>query len=235
MTQDKTRNPPSVVKIIKYWMDNNIFEDEPSSWFNPAIDVGEPSCFGCGLWTDNWDIKHKDNRRNTWQKCWKGATEGLGLERAHVIPYSLGGSDEPSNFVMLCAECHADAPNVNNREYFLRWVLRRPNTICDIIKENIKLCLQQFPDVKRELDLSKQTKRKEGLSLFHVMAIPKYLKMFKDYQMKNTSWHAAFGKNPGKDRYPTSCYATVSFLQTLIDNQELDKIRKMSQKATQNE
>ena len=67
------------------------------------------------------------------------------------------------------------------------------------------------------------------------MAIPKYLKMFKDYQMKNTSWHAAFGKNPGKDRYPTSCYATVSFLQTLIDNQELDKIRKMSQKATQNE
>jgi len=38
-------------------------------------------------------------------------------ERCHIIPHSLGGNDTPSNYVLLCGECHEDAPNNTNDKY----------------------------------------------------------------------------------------------------------------------
>jgi 5-methylcytosine-specific restriction endonuclease McrA len=41
------------------------------------------------------------------------------LEVHHIVPVSDGGSDEPHNLILLCAECHAEAHR--RREAFDRY------------------------------------------------------------------------------------------------------------------
>lgn len=53
--------------------------------------------------------------------CWRCGYERK-LQRCHIIPDSLGGKDEPSNFVLLCAECHSEAPNVENKIFMWDWI-----------------------------------------------------------------------------------------------------------------
>lgn len=48
--------------------------------------------------------------------CWRCAQK-RNLQRCHIIPRSLGGTEEPSNLVLLCAQCHSEAPNVNDPEF----------------------------------------------------------------------------------------------------------------------
>ena len=43
-------------------------------------------------------------------------------ERCHVIPHSLGGEDTPSNYRLLCSECHLEAPNVNDPNAMDEWI-----------------------------------------------------------------------------------------------------------------
>lgn len=49
--------------------------------------------------------------------CWKTA-----VERAHVVPLALGGSNDVRNFALLCKEHHAEAPDVADAESFWSWV-----------------------------------------------------------------------------------------------------------------
>jgi 5-methylcytosine-specific restriction endonuclease McrA len=76
------------------------------------MDVGEPCCFACGWWH---------------AACPDGCTHGL--ERAHVVPHSKGGSDtDPTNFALLCETCHHDAPSTTDAEWFWHWVaMDRPS------------------------------------------------------------------------------------------------------------
>jgi hypothetical protein len=39
----------------------------------------------------------------------------------------FGGSDRPSNLVLLCVECHPDAPDVGDPAYMLEWMESRPS------------------------------------------------------------------------------------------------------------
>lgn len=49
--------------------------------------------------------------------CWK-----TPVERAHVVPVALGGSNDVRNFALLCREHHAEAPDVADAESFWSWV-----------------------------------------------------------------------------------------------------------------
>lgn len=53
--------------------------------------------------------------------CWRCGCE-KSLQRCHIVPYSLGGKDEPSNIVLLCKRCHADGPNVDDPEIMWDWI-----------------------------------------------------------------------------------------------------------------
>jgi hypothetical protein len=44
------------------------------------------------------------------------------LQRCHLVPDALGGPDTPENLVLLCARCHAEAPDVADSEYMLSWI-----------------------------------------------------------------------------------------------------------------
>lgn len=79
------------------------------------IGWGEPFCFACG-----WLAPVKDGRRDSWRVA------GKWLDRAHLHDHVFGGSNDPSNFVLLCHLCHYDMPESADREGGLLWVYRRP-------------------------------------------------------------------------------------------------------------
>ncbi|MFF9525669.1 HNH endonuclease [Streptomyces achromogenes] len=49
--------------------------------------------------------------------CWQAP-----VERAHVVPESLGGSNDVRNFALLCPRHHREAPDVADAEAFWSWV-----------------------------------------------------------------------------------------------------------------
>ncbi len=55
------------------------------------------------------------------ERCWRCGCEKR-LERCHIIPESLGGKDEPSNFVLLCHRCHIENPNISDPEIMWDWI-----------------------------------------------------------------------------------------------------------------
>lgn len=66
----------------------------------------------CGLGVD-WAEAH--------ERCWRCGYKS-SLERCHIIPRALGGSDEPSNLVLLCSRCHLEAPNINDPRFMWIWI-----------------------------------------------------------------------------------------------------------------
>lgn len=55
------------------------------------------------------------------ERCWRCGYKS-NLECCHIIPRSLGGSDLPSNLVLLCKRCHIENPNVNDPEIMWDWI-----------------------------------------------------------------------------------------------------------------
>ena len=54
-------------------------------------------------------------------RCWRCGYK-RDTERCHVIPHSLGGEDTPSNYRLLCPECHVEGPNVNDPDAMDKWI-----------------------------------------------------------------------------------------------------------------
>ena len=54
--------------------------------------------------------------------CWNCGSP-KELTRCHIVPDSLGGADEPSNFVVLCRQCHEEAPNVADPRIMWDWLI----------------------------------------------------------------------------------------------------------------
>jgi hypothetical protein len=66
----------------------------------------------CGLSVD-WSEAKK--------RCWRCAHRRK-LQRCHIVPHSLKGSEEPPNLVLLCAQCHSEAPNVADPTFIWVWL-----------------------------------------------------------------------------------------------------------------
>jgi hypothetical protein len=59
--------------------------------------------------------------------CWAC---GIGCKtptRAHVVAKTLGGSNEPDNFFLLCDHCHGEQPDGAPREAQERWLRDAPS------------------------------------------------------------------------------------------------------------
>ena len=45
------------------------------------------------------------------------------LQRAHLIPNSVGGTGDPENLVLLCARCHREAPMIgSSAQPMIDWI-----------------------------------------------------------------------------------------------------------------
>lgn len=95
--QDKTTQK----QIADYWIENNnICETELNFDWSDA----HTHCWNCG------DNKYRKSKKTA------------SLERCHIIPNALNGQDIPSNYVLMCKECHAQAPNVSNDKDLWNWI-----------------------------------------------------------------------------------------------------------------
>lgn len=110
-----TRRKTSRAAIAEYWLDTA--EGIERLRRNEAlIDPGEPMCFACGVHATDPD------EPPVWPGVWDRA---FLLQRAHLVPRTLGGTDEVTNLVLLCPTCHHDAPDVADPAYMLGWIERR--------------------------------------------------------------------------------------------------------------
>lgn len=90
-----------------------------------VMDIGEPSCFACGWYDPGWitySSKPGPGLSRNLFFIWDGTT---GLEKAHLVPHSLGGKAEPANLVLLCHDCHVEAPDFIRPQYMLAWMRSR--------------------------------------------------------------------------------------------------------------
>lgn len=84
--------------------------------FAPHLDLGEPCCFACGWYSERWDDHTAP------ETSWEHAS----LERAHIVPDSLGGSADVGNIILLCKPCHAESPDWADPSEMARWIAARP-------------------------------------------------------------------------------------------------------------
>jgi len=91
----------------------------PPPWPGFWLDWGEPACFSCGGFSSLAD----QSAPNTWSR-WDAATY---LERAHIVPRALGGDDTAGNMLLLCAHCHAEAPDTADPRDMFEFCQRSPN------------------------------------------------------------------------------------------------------------
>lgn len=102
---------PSKTGIFEYWKERLFVH-------GLFIDWGEPSCWVCGFhYGAKYDIKCSDASWEEIHDCW----ERIPLQRCHIVPRSLGGSDTVENLFLMCRECHDLAPNTNIPEIFFEW------------------------------------------------------------------------------------------------------------------
>lgn len=100
---------PSKWEIAQFW-EQGRNRDE----FAPHLSLVEPCCFACGWFSECWEEK---TPRARWRRA--------RLERAHIVPRSLGGPDTADNLLLLCRPCHEDSPDWADPRQMARWIATR--------------------------------------------------------------------------------------------------------------
>lgn len=115
---------PSKAQVFDYWKHR-------LSDLGFFIDWGEPGCWACGF---HYGIKYDIRRPNeSWDKildCWNK----VPLQRCHIVPRSLGGTNDVSNIFLMCRECHDLAPNSSIPEIFFKWARSQSFYVRDLSK-----------------------------------------------------------------------------------------------------
>jgi hypothetical protein len=103
---------PSNYSIFNYWKNEMLF-DEPV-----IADWAEPECWCCkkAILVETETARKDGDFKYIWNKT------SEHLQRCHIVPKSLEGSNAPNNLFLLCPSCHEQAPNSDNRDIFLRWI-----------------------------------------------------------------------------------------------------------------
>lgn len=139
MTKDKTRRKNvSHFSIFDYWKDKKILDNgeivgkdtTPNQDYEWVVwSDAEPSCWGCGLPV----ITKIEEESRPINECdipliWNDRNVKSALNRCHIVPHALGGSDTPDNLFLMCERCHCESPDTTNRHTFFRWVYRQRKT-----------------------------------------------------------------------------------------------------------
>ncbi|MGE7840606.1 HNH endonuclease [Lysinibacillus sp. NPDC093712] len=122
----KTKSLPSRAQIAEYWRDKRLPNGD-----EVIRDDYEPSCWACKRWWHNEDESKLINDGN-FKALWNHPK--YILERCHIHPKALGGSNDVSNLFLMCSQCHEASPDTTNTNLFFEWVQKR--TYDKMIKEH---------------------------------------------------------------------------------------------------
>ena len=132
MSKHRKKMQTTIQQIAKYWAAHSeICESD----LNFDWDDCAEHCWNCG-----------DNKKSEVQNLPR-------LQRAHIIPYCLGGADIASNYVLLCKECHRDAPNTKNPDDMWHWIKSNKTVL-------------KFTDTYKFSKALEMFKKKEGYDFF---------------------------------------------------------------------
>lgn len=136
----KRPTPPKPWEIYKAWAEIDFKGLEEKE----LQDCGEfPNCFACGF---EFRIK-KEYVNSSCENKWNNA---YGIEKAHIIPYSLGGYNTPLNYLLLCSKCHVEAPDIKDRRIILNWCNNHEFWINSTLINIIEITKQSIYDPKTE-------------------------------------------------------------------------------------
>ena len=110
--------------------------------------------------------------------CWRCAHKRQ-LQRCHIVPRSLGGSEDASNLVLLCKQCHAEAPNVEDPSFMWDWLRAHATPIYG---------MYWYERGLREFEVVFHRKPFEGLSSDEAVLSRMQIAVAKHIQKTSTHW-----------------------------------------------
>ncbi|WP_020135012.1 HNH endonuclease [Streptomyces sp. 351MFTsu5.1] len=108
-----TDSKPTKWAIAQYWA--NTPDEDGRKIFAPHLGLEDPCCFTCGWYSERW--KEGRSARRAWERA--------RLERAHIIPAGLGGSDKVDNIILMCTPCHEESPDWFSPWEMAIWISKR--------------------------------------------------------------------------------------------------------------
>jgi len=123
--------------IAKYWGSlyyRHLVKKDLPNYKGPHVDSIMVECFSCGR--ESSKMNRAGHERDSLRvKGWDFATD---LNRCHLVPASAGGKDEPSNYVLMCDECHDECPDCVDIDLMLNWINKGKNRYTQKILTSIK-------------------------------------------------------------------------------------------------
>jgi hypothetical protein len=159
------KKPPKAIEIVEYW-DNQPWVELKDGYWPCMVDVGEPSCQACHCWSPEWDIGKLTGNYEEDRPLINQRWERSGLEKAHIVPHSLGGANSPSNFLMLCRSCHFDFDSeivTTSRKKMLKiytWLKERPKKTGEKIEQIVNNVCRKSKMSKEEIARAMHLKSK---------------------------------------------------------------------------
>lgn len=120
--------------------------DKPQKWVEDCIAHWSGRVFEQDIGVD-WADAH--------DRCWRcGAARSL--QKCHVVARQFGGSDDYSNIIPMCSECHDEAPDVTDAGEMWRWIKETRPMFYGTLKAEraIAICVGRNVDISR-FDLEK--------------------------------------------------------------------------------
>ncbi len=96
------RRTLTIEAIVKYWR-------EQGAPIGVGWDEAADHCWRCGKLLI-WGTRDGHVEDDAWR------------HRAHIVPRCLGGSDDASNVIILCRQCHVLAPDVADPGFMWEWL-----------------------------------------------------------------------------------------------------------------
>lgn len=162
-------------QIVEYWWNNLPAEETELNFdWSDALEV----CWNCGDFT-----KH--------------------TQRCHIIPDMLGGKDVPSNYVLLCEDCHREAPDVHDAHEMWKWIKSNRTTTGLVGSYRMDKILKEF-------------KRRNGFDFIEVGSkIPNVLEKLSMFMNDNKNY---VGIHSGKIKPSSMATLYKKFLdENLVD------------------
>lgn len=129
------RKQVNTFKIFDFWKDKAITKDGKIVIDSPEYrdisipvveDWGEPSCWCCNKPVNVYKMRGYETALSlkNFKAIWNYSKVSEYLQKAHIIPFARGGSNEPYNFFLLCQRCHENTPDFMIAKYFYKYIYK---------------------------------------------------------------------------------------------------------------